>query len=92
MTMKIKFGTLSGSKYTVERDENNVWWLEANNVPNWGSVPVDGRWEIDEPFIAEGQSARLVSAHYLEFDSPKRIPGGGKITSPVLDIEVIEDE
>lgn len=78
--------TTTGSVYTVIK-ENNKWWLSAKNVPNPTSGKLEGMWEIQEPKIKIGQSAELISAYVNDRDNPLRMPGGGKITSPVIMIE-----
>lgn len=80
--------TASGSLYRVARDGEGIWWMSADNVPNSTSqrLEPDPWWRIcyPEPWPPElGQRLWLRAPEELARDDPRRIPGGGKHTSPV---------
>lgn len=93
--MRYIIKTESGSVYKVRSDSDGCYWLSGENVPSFSSVAVpEGEWQIDRPTpwpIAIGQPLQMVSAFYLAFEHPERIPGGGKLTSPVVSVESVED-
>lgn len=82
----MKIITATGSVYIVTND-NGRWWLSGKNKATWASAPIEGTWEIKEPKVELGKSAELISVYVNEPANPLRIPGGGKITSPVIAIE-----
>lgn len=87
--------TESGSTYRV-CEENDRFFLRANNVPNPNSVAIpDREWEVvpqDFTVFAwppvVGQCMYLSCIHELDRDHPDRMPGGGKITSRVKEIVI----
>jgi hypothetical protein len=53
-----------------------------------------GEWPMQRPDpwpAVPGHSIALVAPPHLAIDDPHRIPGGGKITSPVVRVERIAD-
>ena len=80
-------GTLSGSRYVIGRDTEGVWWFGGENVANPGSVSLPRQlWRIETPTPWPpllGARACLVAAQDLAIGDPRRVPGGGKITSAV---------
>lgn len=83
--------TETGSIYHVSLSEDGRWWLGADNVPNPTSRSLaDGCWEIQRPAPwppVPGRSLRLLAPADLSLGDPARVPGGGKITSRVVDVE-----
>lgn len=80
--------TRSGSIYRVARDDEGRWWMSADNVPNPTSVRLDpDRWwtiHRPEPWPPElGERLELRPLAELDRDDRRRVPGGGKRTSPV---------
>ena len=82
--------TYTGSEYTVVR-EGVDFYLLATHIPNMTSTDVNGeRWKIAEPKFPEiGKSWHIYSAYYGDINNPLRMPGGGKLTSPVESVGVI---
>lgn len=85
--------TLTGSRYLVHLTEDARWWLAGDNVPNDNStrVPV-GAWLIDAPAPwppRQGLGIYLGAPRWLRLDDPRRIPKGGKNTSPVASWDVV---
>lgn len=83
--------TRSGSVYRVARDDKGRWWMSADNIPNPASVRLDpDRWwaiRAPEPWPPElGERLELLAPEGLGRDDPRRVPGGGKRTSPVRGI------
>lgn len=80
--------TATGSVYRMVEDGETRWWLNADNVANPTSRRLDPQvwWRIQQPdpWPPELGSPVMLLAP-LEFDrrNPERLPGGGKITSPV---------
>lgn len=83
--------TYTGSVYYVSRDSEGQWWMGADNVPNPTSCYLgDGTWVIQQPAPwppVVGESIMLLPPPELEFGDPRRVPGGGKYTSPVVSFE-----
>lgn len=83
--------TQSGSAYQLRRDAAGVWWLRADTVPSRHSVRLTPtvEWEVDvliPPTV--GKRAHLYAPAHLDRDDPRRMPGGGKVTSPILYIDL----
>ena len=85
--------TRSGSAYLVARDAAGKWWLGGRNVPNPFSVALPaGVWEIEPPEPWPpiiGLPLVMLAPRMWALDNPKRIAGGGKVTSPVASVELI---
>jgi len=84
----VELYTHTGSVYRVTRNKRERWWMRAANVANPTSRPLNpGRWWIIQrpcPWPPElGQPIALRAPGWLARDDPARIPGGGKITSPI---------
>jgi len=84
----VELHTASGSIYWVARNEHGDWRLRACNIPNPRSRRLDhGRWwAIRQPAPWPprlGQPIELRAPAGLPRDDPERMPGGGKITSPI---------
>ena len=95
-TTRFEIYTESGSVYSVAR-ESDGWWVEAINVPNPSSAPLEasGRWPIAPPQPwppVLGLPLRLMAAQELPVDDPRRLPGGGKETSAVRHVLRISGE
>lgn len=80
--------TDSGSMYHVLLDQQGRWWLRADNVPNPLSRALDRNqwWRIQRPYPWPpelGSPVRLAAPPEMDRGDRARIPGGGKITSPV---------
>jgi hypothetical protein len=89
------FRTASGSLYAVMRDADGQWWLTARNVPSDTSValPPAAMWMIAPPTpwpLEIGRPVAMLAPPWLALDDPARVPGGGKITSPVVAVVAIE--
>jgi hypothetical protein len=80
--------TATGSTYRVVQDATGAWWFSGFNVANPTSRPVpEGLWLIEPPIPWPprlGASLALVARRTLPFDDPRRVTGGGKITSAVV--------
>lgn len=80
--------TESGSVYCVVQDTEGRWFLNADNVPNPASrrLDPDSWWRIEQPHPWPpelGAPIALISALDLDRRDAERMPGGGKVTSPV---------
>jgi hypothetical protein len=86
-----EISTQSGSLYRVGLDADDRWWVSAENVKSPTSCSLaDGCWEIQapKPWPPEiGHPFEFRAPAHLAHDSPKRVPGGGKITSAVVRIQ-----
>lgn len=92
--MKTTVITQSGSAYTISQ-EGAKFFLEADNVPNPMSGKIEGRWEVGVPSPwppVEGLPLFIPARTDIFWDRehPERIPGGGKHTSPVVEVYVDE--
>jgi hypothetical protein len=78
--------TATGSKYVLTRRPDNSWWVSGENqVSDTSRSLGDRAWPIQPPMLPrEGESWVFFSLFQFEPDHPDRIPGGGKITSPVV--------
>lgn len=86
--------TESGSRYNILEDSQGEYFLRAENVENPNSIALDPEivWKIEQPApwpIEVGKPVLLAARQDILFDSPRRIPGGGKVTSPVLTMREI---
>ena len=88
--------TRSGSVYTVAHDRDGKWWLGGRNVANPFSTALPpGLWEIEPPQPWPpiiGLPLIMLAPTLWATDNPKRIPGGGKVTSPVEAFELIKPD
>ncbi|HVZ30810.1 MAG TPA: hypothetical protein VG963_00205 [Polyangiaceae bacterium] len=86
-----RVSTLTGSSYIVAREVAGAWWLTGANVPSPRSVQLPpGYWRIEPPAPwppVAGAPLVLWAAFTLALDDPARLPGGGKLTSPVQHVE-----
>lgn len=85
--------TATGSRYWVGRDSRTGrWWLRGENVPNPNSARMDSSWwEIEPPDpwpIQIGKSVMLYAPRDWAMNDMRRVPGGGKVTSPVRKVRV----
>jgi hypothetical protein len=82
--------TSSGSEYVVAcHPEDGSFWFgpsSRGNVASPTSVALEPgqSWRIDPPFIAVGMPGVFRAPLDLPFGDPRRVPGGGKYTSPVV--------
>jgi hypothetical protein len=93
--MNVSVKTESGSLYTVTTvvfDDGERYFLSADHTSTYRSVNVRGKaWQIEKPKYPEiGQPWVLLSAHFSEPEHPDRMPGGGKRTSPVTEIILLD--
>lgn len=88
--MHVVIHTKSGSVYKLGRT-NGRWWVSGVNVVNEQSKDIRGdKWEIERPAPTEiGMPLVFVAARSLAMDDPARMPGGGKVTSPVTSMELV---
>lgn len=86
--------TLSGSLYRVAIDDEDRWWVSADNVATCTSSNLaDGCWEIQPPSPwppVLGAPFRFVAPTHLPIGDPERVPGGGKVTSIVVAVAPAE--
>lgn len=79
--------TQSGSSYVLACDAVGMWWLATDNIPSARSCPLhDGVWPVQRPVPWPAViGARLwIEALPLAPGDTRRVPGGGKDTSPVV--------
>jgi hypothetical protein len=84
----VEVHTYSGSVYIVKQTEEGNFLLQADNVPSRTSAQLnpEEEWPIQkpEPWPPQlGQPVTLLSRYFHDKTHPDRMPGGGKITSPV---------
>jgi hypothetical protein len=93
--MKYNIRTASGSLYVIRVDEDDRYWLSGQNVPNAYSEPIPGdvEWQIKPLPLPPtlGQRLDIWSFFYEMPGHAERLPGGGKITTPVVSVHVVED-
>jgi hypothetical protein len=87
--LRVELHTRSGSVYIVVQDTGGAWWLGADNRPTQESRSLSdgGPWRIEAPEVwppVVGQPAAIYALREIPYGHPARVPGGGKITSPVL--------
>ena len=95
MTILVRIRTASGSEYLVKCHRDDSWWCSARNVPNTTSTPLEGTgwWRILPPSPwppVIGWPFVMVTPATLRFGDPDRMPGGGKVTSAVIEVVWIE--
>lgn len=82
--------TASGSQYVVAcHPDDGSYWFGAGargNVARPTSISLEPgqSWRIEPPFIAVGLPAVFRAPLGLPHGDPRRVPGGGKYTSPVM--------
>jgi hypothetical protein len=90
-----KIQTETGSCYIV-REEDGQFFLSGDNKLNPNSAPIqDGEWEIAQPNPwppEKGRQLLFYSVHFQHFSHRERMPGGGKLTSRVVDSYIYEPE
>lgn len=90
MNRRYVVGTETGSVYII-REIDGRFWLSGKNVSTTRSQPLGDmkEWEIFKPSPwppVKGDGIYMVSIHVDDSKNhPKRIPGGGKFTSNVVD-------
>lgn len=85
--------TQSGSRYIVAQDRDGIWWLAGDNVLSPTSCSLqDGMWAVQQPVPWPPiLGYRLwIEALRLPFGHPDRLPGGGKDTSQVVSMAVLQ--
>ena len=89
--------TMSGSVYTIRQATTGIWRMLGENVVTERSKDiraVDGLehgWEVEFGSVPKiGEPLCVLAPARLAMDDPTRIPGGGKITSPITNIEYTE--
>lgn len=89
----IRVRTETGSVYLFRTDKNGQWWVAGSNMVNSQSQSLaDGEWMIEplSPWPPQiGASLYFFAPQDLAKGDPRRCPGGGKITSPVVDVEYL---
>lgn len=88
----IKVVTETGSQYFFRVLKTKIY-VSMDNVENMLSRKVKGEWEVEvTPWPPKkDENLKIVSAYWQKFDHPKRMPGGGKVTSLVTSIEELTD-
>lgn len=82
--------TATGSKYRLAQLSDGTTWLSGVNVINPFSQPLPNReYQVVvksslPPIVGRSLFAECI--HFSAPDHPNRMPGGGKITSPILRI------
>ncbi len=81
--------TRSGSIYHVIEQTRSNFWVRVENVPNPQSeaIPRDRWWQIEPalPWPPQvGLPLMLIAPRALAKGHADRMPGGGKVTSPVI--------
>lgn len=90
--------TFTGSIYEFKYDPHEIsWWVRAQNVPSITSEPIArDRWwliETPSPWPPQHETGMIFQAFLAyELSHPDRLPGGGKWTSPVVDIQILASE
>ena len=80
--------TETGSVYYV-RQEGDHWYLSADNISSERSKELRGEWPIHAPPVWPpriGEPLQLISEYYDRPDHIDRMPGGGKLTSRVVEV------
>lgn len=95
--MKTTVITFSGSKYVIdETDDAFTLMADTRNIVTPMSSPVAGvDWPIKRPNPWPprlGEILRIDCIHVADRGHPRRMPGGGKFTSPVVHVEQVDDE
>lgn len=81
--------TTTGSIYRIEERADGTWWFSADNVPNPTSARVIGAWQIIRPAPwppVLGVGLYLLADPVLLKGDLTRVPGGGKVTTPVVEV------
>ena len=88
----LEITTQSGSIYRLRKSVRGRWYLAGKNVPSSTSQDIQaGEWEVELPTVPTiGQPFRAYAPESMDRNDPARIPGGGKITSPITNIEIKE--
>lgn len=85
--------TESGSLYRFGLDADGRWWVSGDNVASpTSSSLADGSWEIAPPAAWPpelGSPLEFRAPARLSRENPKRVPGGGKVTSRVVEVHHI---
>lgn len=83
--------TASGSHYVVARDSCGMWWFGGRNVATAWSCALPPRlWRIERPTPWPprlGKALLMMAPTSLALADPARVPGGGKVTSPIATLE-----
>lgn len=87
--------TRTGSVYEIVESARPEFFVRVENIPNAHSCAIDPeRWwriEAPDPWPPRvGLPLALFALSTLARDDAERIPGGGKITSPVRAVETAE--
>ncbi len=82
--------TESGSKYRVRIDDQGKFWLSGENKASIFSSSIQGsEWAIKTPVpwpAVVGERLYMESTYIDKHEHPSRIPGGGKNTSPIIEV------
>ena len=86
--------TDSGSVYEFYIGSGN-WWVKSNNIISTTSKDISDRlWAIQKPVPwppIPGERLYFKSIYpFSERDNEDRLPGGGKDTSPIKTVEVLQ--
>ena len=95
--MKLRITTASDSVYIITAQENDVYTVRGENIPSITSQPLgETEWAITRPEPwppVLGQSLAFDSVYFdADYDTPLRMPGGGKRTSPVRLVQPVETQ
>lgn len=86
--------TESGSVYELRLAPDGTYWFGGRNVPNPWSVALDGQlWRVQQPVPFPpvlGEPIWVRAPVELDRDDPCRIPGGGKLTTPLVAIVTLQ--
>lgn len=86
----MKITTQSGSIYHLHQFDDKLFLQGENVVTRQSKDLRAGMWEVEAVHSPEvGKQLHLVAPSDLLMSDPKRIPGGGKITSLVTRIDIV---
>lgn len=85
--------TETGSLYRLGLDADGRWWVSGDNIATPTSCCLaDGCWEIQPPASwppEPGFPLEFRAPPRLSAGDPRRVPGGGKVTSPVTEVRYV---
>jgi len=88
MKRTFRITTASDSVYIITEHDNDTFTVRGENIPSMTSQPLgETEWAIKRPEPWPpvcGQQLEFYSVYFdADFDTPLRMPGGGKVTSPI---------
>ena len=98
MKRTFRITTATDSVYIITEHYNGVFTVRGENIPSMTSQPLgETEWFINRPTPWPpvcGQQLEFYSQYFdADYDEPLRMPGGGKVTSPIRLIQpIVETE